>query len=87
MSLVSIDNVTGTGAIQTVTIPAGPVASVAIHGRSGDVMIYGAAAGTEFYTVPSGSFISVSTHNMAEKVLYLKATAGQVIELLYQIVR
>ena len=87
MSLVSIDNVTGTGAIQTVAIPAGPVASVAIHGRSGDVLVYGAAAGAEYYTIPSGTFIIVSTHNMAEKVLYLKATAGQVIELLYQIVR
>lgn len=81
-SIVNVVNHTATGNVDTLTIPKS--CSVSIHGRTTEVLVYDAAAGSEYYTIPSGSSLAIAAANMTGDNLYLKATAGAVIEICYQ---
>lgn len=83
---VNVVNVTGTGAIQAVTIPS-PVCSVSIRGRTVAVEIYDSATGSDYFTIAAGASFGIDSHNLTDDTLYLKTTNGAIIEIIYQVRR
>lgn len=80
-SLVTVENKTANGDINTYTIPY--ACSVTIRGRTTDVLVYDADE-INYFTISSGSALTINTHNMKGDTLHLKADNGAVIELIYQ---
>ena len=84
-SLVDVVNHTATGGIDQIDIPY--ACSVTIRGRSGAVLVYDSATGTDYATIPLNASLSIDTHNMKGDELFLKGGNGEVIEIIYQVRR
>lgn len=83
MAAITTRNVTATGGWDAVAFDR-KVNSLAIRNRAAAELQVSSDGGTTYFTIPSGSSLAIGGFNLGAWTLHVKATGGNVVEIVEQ---